>query len=65
MPYFEWNLRRSDVPLHREIKNSLLLPEFILNIAKNRGIDTYPAIMHFAFPQMFSLHSPFLLTDMD
>ncbi|MGL4393891.1 MAG: single-stranded-DNA-specific exonuclease RecJ [Brevinema sp.] len=65
MPYFEWNLRRSDVPLHREIKNSLLLPEFILNIAKNRGIDTYPAIMQFAFPQMYSMRSPFLLTDMD
>ncbi|MGL4562872.1 MAG: single-stranded-DNA-specific exonuclease RecJ [Brevinema sp.] len=65
MPYFEWNLRRSDVPLHREIKNSLLLPEFILNIAKNRGIDTYPAIMSFAFPQMFSLPSPFMLHHVD
>ncbi len=66
MPFFEWNLRRSDVPLHREIKNSLpRLPEFILNIAKNRGIDTYQSMMEFANPQVLSLPSPFALSDID
>ncbi|MGL5956071.1 MAG: single-stranded-DNA-specific exonuclease RecJ, partial [Brevinema sp.] len=65
MSFFEWNLRRSDVVLHREIKNSLLLPDFILNIAKNRGLDDYPSMMEFAYPQLLSLPSPFALTDID
>lgn len=65
MSFFEWNLRRSDVSLHREIKNALLLPEFILNIAKNRGFDSYPSIMEYAYPQLLSLPSPFRLTDVD
>ena len=65
MPFFEWNLRRSDVPLHREIKNALPLPEFILNIAKNRGFDSYPTIMEFAYPRLLSLPSPFALMDVD
>ncbi len=65
MPFFEWNLRRSDVPLHREIKNALPLPEFILNIAKNRGFDSYPTMMEFAYPRLLSLPSPFALKDID
>ncbi|MGL4677452.1 MAG: single-stranded-DNA-specific exonuclease RecJ [Brevinema sp.] len=65
MSFFEWNLRRSDVSLHREIKNSLMLPDFILNIAKNRGFDDYPSMMEFAYPQLLSLPSPFALTDID
>ncbi len=67
MSFFEWNLRRSDVSLHREIKDSLgkNIPDFILNIAKNRGFDTYPAIMEFAYPQIYSMPSPFALSGVD
>ncbi len=65
MSFFEWNLRRSDVALHREIKNALMLPEFILNIAKNRGFDSYPSMMEFTYPQLYSLPSPFALADVD
>ncbi len=65
MSFFEWNLRRSDVALHREIKNALMLPEFILNIAKNRGFDSYPSMMEFTYPQLYSLPSPFALAGVD
>ncbi|MDK2817979.1 MAG: single-stranded-DNA-specific exonuclease RecJ [Spirochaetota bacterium] len=65
MPFFEWNLRRSDVPLHHDIKNALFLPEFILNIAKNRGFDSYPTMMDFTYPKLLSLPSPFALIDID
>lgn len=65
MSFFEWNLRRSDVPLHREVRNSFNLPDFILNIVKNRGIASYQAMMEYAYPQSISLPSPFFMGDMD
>ncbi|MGL5722340.1 MAG: single-stranded-DNA-specific exonuclease RecJ [Brevinema sp.] len=65
MSFFEWNLRRSDTALCREIKDSIVLPDFILNIAKNRGIAKYSEMMAFAFPQVISLPSPYLMSDMD
>jgi len=65
MAFFEWILRHSNTELHQDIKSTLLLPEFILNIAKNRGIDSYASIMEFTFPQVLSLRSPFALNDMD
>lgn len=66
MSFFQWNLRRIEVPLHRDIKNSLpRLPEFILNIANNRGFSDYSSMMEFANPQILSLPSPFALADID
>ncbi|MGL4367601.1 MAG: single-stranded-DNA-specific exonuclease RecJ [Brevinemataceae bacterium] len=66
MAYFEWNLRRSDNNVSdQKIQNFIVLPEFIINIAQNRGIKSYTDFMEFAFPQIFSLPSPFQLSGID
>lgn len=65
MSFFEWSLRRSDAVLRHDIKESLALPEFILNIAKNRGISSYSDMMEYAHPQVISLPSPYLMGDVD
>ncbi|OHD54617.1 MAG: single-stranded-DNA-specific exonuclease RecJ [Spirochaetes bacterium GWF1_51_8] len=63
MKEYDWKMRTSRKETITLLKQSLVLPDFIVNVLANRGIETYLDAMEYLYPNFLNLHNPFIFRD--